>query len=171
MGKTAKTAQGKAALNNEDATASAQEPLGVGNFVSGLARTLAAANSFLIQHLKESGLTNLVPSHGDILVCLFEGEPISMQQLAERINRDPSTVTALVKKLVAAGYASTSKNKDDHRITEVSITNKGLELRETFERINKELHAVQMSGIDINDFEATCRTLQQIEHNFIQVCK
>lgn len=139
----------------------------VGSFVSSLSRTLSAANNFLIEHLKAEGLTDLVPSHGDILVCLFEGEPISMQRLAERINRDPSTVTALVKKLVSSGYAYTQKNKADHRVTEVLLTNEGERLRRIFQQITDKLIAVQMKDIDAADFETTCRTLQKIRTNFV----
>lgn len=79
------------------------------SFVSFLSRTLAEANRFIVEQLKQRGLSDLVPSHGDILVHLFAHEPVTMQELAQAINRDPSTVTALVRKLSDAGYVRTAK--------------------------------------------------------------
>lgn len=152
------------------ATASGQAPqptaqFDAGSFISSLSRTLAAANRFLVAQLRHQGLTDLVPSHGDILACLFEGAPLTMQQLAERINRDPSTVTALVRKLAAAGYVSTRKAESDRRITQVSLTAKGRRLRPAFQAITERLLEAQMRDIDTADFDTTCRTLQRVRRN------
>ena len=91
-----------------------------GSFVNMLSQTLTAANAYLVSLLSQAGLKDLVPSHGDILVALFAQETITMQELSEKIHRDPSTITALVKKLVLGGYVQTQKSVTDKRRTEVS---------------------------------------------------
>lgn len=135
-------------------------------FISYLSRTLAAANGYLMLLIKKEGLNSLVPSHGDILVALFDSEPIAMNDLAAIINRDPSTVTALVKKLVSAGYVETDKNPSDRRVTEVSLTPKGKSLRKAFDDISDKLTEVMMDGIDAEAYSITCETLGIIKRNF-----
>ncbi len=141
------------------------------SFVNCLAQTLSAANRYLVQLLHRAGLAHLVPSHGDILVCLFAGEPITMQELAERIHRDPSTVTALVRKLADAGYVSTQKSAHDRRRIEVSLTDEGRALRCSFECISKELLKVQMKGITKDELTATGALLLRIRDNFADACQ
>lgn len=138
-------------------------------FVSSLSRTLAAANGFILQQLARCGLQGIATSHGDILSKLFADGPVSMQELASAIGRDPSTVTSLVRKLAAAGYVETGKSAADRRVTEVSLTPAGRRLEGDFTRISAELQAVQMRGIDPEDFAITCRTLRQIRDNFTEV--
>ena len=86
-----------------------------GSFVNTLSQTLTAANAYLVSLLSQVGLKDLVPSHGDILVALFAQETVTMQELSEKIHRDPSTITALVKKLVLGGYVQTQKSVTDKR--------------------------------------------------------
>ncbi|WP_281655019.1 MarR family winged helix-turn-helix transcriptional regulator, partial [Eggerthella sinensis] len=79
---------------------------------------------------------------------------------------DPSTVTALVKKLAAAGYVRTEKRADDRRATVVSLTARGQELRGDFAAISRELLAVQSRGIDAEEQETMCRVLAAMRENF-----
>ena len=138
-----------------------------GSFVNTLSQTLTAANTYLVSLLSQAGLKDLVPSHGDILVALFAQETVTMQELSEKIHRDPSTITALVKKLVLGGYVQTQKSVTDKRRTEVSLTPKGKSLRSTFEMISATLVSTQMKGVDAEAFAITCATLNQIRANFI----
>ena len=138
------------------------------SFVSCLSRTLAAANRFLTERLREEGLSGLVPSHGDILVQLFGGNAMTMQGLAQAIGRDPSTVTALVRKLAGAGYVATEKSAADRRVTEVTLTGKGAALEEAFRGISAELLAVQMHGVERADFDVACSVLNTVRRNFAE---
>lgn len=138
-----------------------------GSFVNTLSQTLTAANTYLVSLLSQAGLKDLVPSHGDILMALFAQETVTMQELSEKIHRDPSTITALVKKLVLGGYVQTQKSVTDKRRTEVSLTLKGKSLRSAFEMISATLVSTQMKGVDAEAFAITCATLNQIRANFI----
>lgn len=141
------------------------------DFISSLSRTLAAANGFIIQQMHERGMKGLVPSHGDILMVLFAQKTLTMQALAGRINRDPSTVTALVKKLVREGYVETSKSEADHRVTEVRLSAQGKALKKDFESISTSLVQTQMQGVKLKDFGITCKTLNHIRENFVQASR
>ncbi|MCG6162270.1 MarR family winged helix-turn-helix transcriptional regulator, partial [Leptospira bandrabouensis] len=55
--------------------------------------------------LKEKGLGPLTTTHADILFALVKKKKAQMQEIAKMINRDKSTLTALVDKLEALGFA------------------------------------------------------------------
>lgn len=136
-------------------------------FVNTLAQTLSAANAYLTFMLSEAGLGGLVPSHGEILMHLFANEKMTMQDLANAIARDPSTITALVRKLADNGYVDTCKSAEDKRITEVFLTSKGRRMQSSFEEISKKLRDTQMKGIDPEAFDLTCQTIDSIRQNFV----
>lgn len=121
------------------ATETHELPCSYGDMISVLSRTLAAANHMIAKLLTDEGLVNLVPSHGDILMQLFTHGEVPMATLADAIGKDPSTVTALVKKLADAGYVKTEKSAADRRVTNVSLTDSGRTLKQSFVRVSQEL--------------------------------
>ncbi|HIR90329.1 MAG TPA: winged helix-turn-helix transcriptional regulator [Candidatus Limicola stercorigallinarum] len=135
------------------------------DLVSVLARTRTQANHFLVREMAAAGMGNLATSHGDILSELFEEDALLMSQLAHRVGRDPSTVTALVKRLVAAGYVTTARNTHDRRAVMVSLTPAGHNLRSRFAAISKRLLAVQSEGISSHDAQVARRVLLRMQEN------
>ncbi len=85
-----------------------------------------------LKELELRGVVGLAPTHGDILVALFRNETLSMRDLSEIIQRDKSTVTALVNKLVKLGYVEKFKGVEDSRINFVRLTPFAYEKREAF---------------------------------------
>lgn len=134
--------------------------------VNQLARTLALANRYLVEQLERQGLHGIAPSHGDIFVQLFAHGELPMSELAQRIGRDPSTVTALVKKLAAGGYVTTAKQAEDKRVVLVKLTDRGRQLQPVFDSISNALTTVQCQGLDAEDLEAFDRTLRMMQENF-----
>lgn len=133
--------------------------------VNQLARTLALANRFITVQLEREGLIGIAPSHGDILIQLFEHGQLPMSELAQRIGRDPSTVTALVKKLASGGYVATSKHDGDKRVTLVSLTDEGRRLRPAFDAISGALFDAQCRGLADDDLAALDRVLRAMQEN------
>lgn len=139
------------------------------DLISLMSRTLSAANHLISKLLAEENIKGLVPSHGDILMCLFSNDVISMASLAESIGKDPSTVTALVKKLMDAGYVQTEKDACDKRITNVSLTKKGRGLKSSILLVNKKLLKTMGSGISEDDLNITRESLLRMKGNFEEV--
>ena len=104
-----------------------------------ISRIREKANRLLIRELRSHNLQGIVPSHGDILVSLFLQPGLTMKGLAKKIDRDKSTVTALVDKLVRLGYVEKKVDPGDSRITLVSLTTKGLSLKPVFLEISRRL--------------------------------
>jgi MarR family transcriptional regulator, organic hydroperoxide resistance regulator len=88
-----------------------------------------------------------------------------MRVLAKRINRDKSTVTALVKKLVALGYVERLEDPDDHRVTLVRLTEKGWGLQQQFEEISSILLNNVYRGLSRQEKEAIIGGLERIAEN------
>ena len=90
-----------------------------------LIHTLSA--DFLSRRLKEKGFDEFASSHGNILFQLSKNEKIKMKQLAEKINRDKSTTTVLVRKLESLGLVKEEPDLNDKRNKIISLTEKGAE--------------------------------------------
>jgi DNA-binding MarR family transcriptional regulator len=89
-----------------------------------------------------------------------------MKDISEKIERDKSTVTTLVDKLVNLGYVTKQKDLKDSRIILVSLTDKGKQLKSDFEEISKELMATVYKGIKEEEKEQLIKTLKKIKNNF-----
>jgi MarR family transcriptional regulator, organic hydroperoxide resistance regulator len=109
------------------------------NIVSLISKIRNKANRIIVGELRTRNIKGLSPSHGDILFFLFQSESSTMMELAKRIDRDKSTITALVKKLVAMGYVETTRSESDSRVTLVRLTEKGRQLKPAFDEISRTL--------------------------------
>ncbi|MHA6531243.1 MarR family winged helix-turn-helix transcriptional regulator [Paenibacillus sp. BAC0078] len=98
-------------------------------------------NKFIERELKKHNLHGIAPSHGDILYQLFAREDITMNQLSCSIDKDKSTITVLVDKLVRLEYVKREQDQMDGRIFRLSLTPKGRELQPIFEEISRTLLA------------------------------
>ena len=110
-------------------------------------RLAEKANKFIIAELKKYNLTEIAPSHGDILSLLFDGKAYEMSEIAKKIHRTKPTVTVLVEKLEKSGYVQRVKSDTDARFTNVSLTPKGFELKPVFETISEQLNALAYAGL------------------------
>ncbi len=106
-----------------------------------ISRIREKANRLIIRELASHDLKGIVPTHGDILVSLFLEPRLTMKRLAEIIDRDKSTVTALVNKLVRLGYVEKMQDPNDSRTTLVCLTPAGRSLMPDFLDISRRLQA------------------------------
>jgi DNA-binding MarR family transcriptional regulator len=106
-----------------------------------ISRIRDKANRLITRELADHNLSGIVPTHGDILVALFLQPRLPMKRLAEIIDRDKSTVTALVDKLVRFGYVEKTADPNDNRITLVCLTPRGKTLMPDFLDISRKLQA------------------------------
>lgn len=137
-----------------------------GDMISVMSRTLAAANRLIARLLADEGIIDLIPSHGDVLMQLFAHDEMTMAALADAIGKDPSTVTALVRKLVDAGYVKTGKDPDDRRITRVSLTDAGRALKPRFAQVSRRLCETMRSELSSAELEAARDSLMKMKESF-----
>lgn len=136
------------------------------DIISVLSKIRTQANKFIIKKMTDYGVYELAPSHGDIIFTLLSIEKITMKDLAGSIKKDKSTVTVLVEKLVRLGYIKKERDAADNRITYLSLTQKGADLKPMFEDISKNLFDTVYQNIPKEEREALMQSLEKINRNF-----
>ncbi len=119
-------------------------------------------NAFIMDRLAKEGITELVPSHGAILVVLYENGPQPMKVICERVRRDKSTLTVLARKLEVLGYIRREPDENDNRVTILHLTEKGVNFQSLFERISEELYHKIWGDTPAREREVFCRQLLEI---------
>lgn len=77
--------------------------------------------------LNELGLT--YPQYLVMLV-LWEAEPLSVQQIGQRLSLDSGTLSPLLKRLEVAGLVTKSRSRSDERSVEIGLTEEGRRLKD-----------------------------------------
>jgi MarR family transcriptional regulator, organic hydroperoxide resistance regulator len=139
---------------------------GMDNIISLISAIRRKSNELIISEMAGHNIKGLVTSHGDILAALFEKKVLSMKEIAERIGRDKSTVTALINKLIKFGYVKKQSDPQDSRIVLVALTNKGRALQTDFYEISGKLLSTVYKGISDSEKMAVSAILNKIKQNF-----
>lgn len=126
----------------------------------------ARAYRFLRNELQSHGMRGLAPSHGAILSQLFSGETLTMSDLAQRIDRDRSTVTTLIGKLEEHGYVARERDKNDGRVTYVRLTDAGRCLEQAFHQISARMLDRTYAGISQQERETLASLLSRVLTNW-----
>ncbi len=123
-------------------------------------------NRYLSQELKNLGLVGISPSHGDILGALCLKDSFRMKDLATLINRDKSTITALVNKLINLGYVEKETDDSDCRISHIRLSEKGRQSKPAIFEISKRLNEKAYSGFSKEEKRILSMLLSKISANF-----
>jgi MarR family transcriptional regulator, organic hydroperoxide resistance regulator len=123
------------------------------------------ANRLLLDELERHGITKLAPSHGEILGALLLRGELKMAQLTKYIDKDKSTITALVNKLIRMGYVKKRKDNTDNRISWIALTEKGASLKPGIMDISRKLRKKAYENIRDQDKELLYRLLSKINMN------
>lgn len=119
-------------------------------------------NRFIIEELKNNGATGLVPSHGDILFCLYKNGKMKMKDIATTIHRTKPTVTVLVNKLEKLGYLKREASDEDSRYTYITLTKQGEDFKTVFEKISNELNQMLYQNLTDKETEILENLLRKI---------
>lgn len=131
-----------------------------------VSRIHSAAADFLIKRLAEKGLPDFASSHGFILFQLSAKDALSMKELAEKINRDKSTATVLVRKLERDGFVKTAPSLGDARSKLVSLTRKGKRYNDVTAELANDLLKIFYKGFSDVEKKNACSYLLRIAENF-----
>ena len=126
-------------------------------------------NRFIIEELKNNGAKGLVPSHGDILVCLYKNGKMTMKDIANSIHRTKPTVTVLVNKLEKLGYIKREASDEDNRSTNIVLTQKGEDFKVIFEKISNELNKMLYKNLSPEESELIAKIMKMVKH-FCMIC-
>jgi DNA-binding MarR family transcriptional regulator len=134
--------------------------------VGTISRIREKANLFLERALREHGMKGVLPAHGSVLTYLFDKKgPVPIKEVVANIRRVKSTVTEMLNTLEAYGYVERVPSDDDHRVVFISLTQKGLSLRDDFDAISERLLERVYRDMTGEDMERLNRLLAEIEKN------
>ena len=118
----------------------------VTSVMSLVSRIHTLSQDFLQEQMCKAGLPHLTSSHGFILFCLSQTERMTLGELAQKINRDKSTTTVLVRKLEQAALVALKKDAADSRKKIISLTKKGRNYNAVTARLSEDLLATSYAG-------------------------
>lgn len=99
----------------------------------------SAANSVVRAYtplLKKLDLTYLQYM---VLMLLWQEPNLMVKEIGQRVNLDSGTLTPLLKRLEAKGFVIRTRGKDDERVRMISITKKGMAIKENASSIPTKL--------------------------------
>ena len=134
--------------------------------VSLISKIKEKTSRFILTEMVSQGIHDLATSHGDIIYALYNHQRMTMAEIAKKIRKDKSTVTALVDKLVRTGYVLKERDAADSRIVHVALTAKGEALKPAFEDISQRVLDTFYAGITDDERRELLRILIKIHDNF-----
>ena len=99
-------------------------------------------------YLKKLGLTY---TQYIVMMVMWESESVSSRELADKLHLDYGTLTPVLKKLENTGYLTRRRDPADERLLILSITEKGMELRDEALKIPPCIAACV--GLDEEEFK------------------
>jgi len=138
------------------------------NYVLSLvSKVRAEATNLLEKELVKNGIEGLVPSHGSMLSILYRNNgKLKMKAVADLINRDKSTVTHLVNKLIKDGYVVREQSSEDSREVYVVLTKKAWDMEAKFGSISQNLITTAYKGFTEDEKEKLMQLLDKMRDNF-----
>ena len=132
-----------------------------------VSKVRAEATIFLEKELANNGIEGLAPSYGSMLSSLYRHNgKLRMKEVAELINRDKSTVTHLVNKLIKGGYEVREKSIEDSRESYVVLTKKAWEMEEKLKSISDNLISTAYKDFSEDEKTQLVKLLDKMKNNF-----
>lgn len=113
-----------------------------------------AAASRTVVGLYRPALEPLGLTHPQYLVmlALWERAPRTVRDLSDALFLEPATLSPLLKRLEAIGYVRRSRNVDDERALDVTLTESGRALRSRAEQVPGQI--VERLGMSLSELES-----------------
>ena len=138
----------------------------INSSISLLSHIHSITADFLIEKLKERGYPDFASSHGNILFQLSVNEKMTMGELSEKINRDKSTTTVLVRKLEKDGFITGEADPSDKRSRIIYLTEKGKNFNQTAHELSSELLSTFYKDFSEEEKQQFFNSLLKIKKNF-----
>jgi DNA-binding MarR family transcriptional regulator len=88
-----------------------------------------------------------------VMLALWQQEPLTVRELADKLSLESATLSPLLKRLEAIGYLTRSRDPDDERALQVALTPAGRALRERALDIPPAMMSrLNMSVEELRDF-------------------
>jgi len=114
---------------------------------------------YAIVQIAEDNNITMMPA---MVLCLLVPEkPVAMKSLAKFMSCDPSNVTGIVEQLVSEGLVYRKESEQDRRIKTVTLSEKGLALRDRFLRITTSIRLPNLESLSEDETEQLITILEK----------
>ncbi len=95
-----------------------------------------------------------------VMLALWERQSITVKELSALLQLDSGTLSPLLKRMEAHGLVHRRRRLDDERSVEITLTERGTELRAQARAVPERLAcALEMSGAELASLRALLRRL------------
>ena len=133
----------------------------ISSFSHHFTRALSAA-------FQRNGLA-VTPEQFAILMLLSQEDAINQQEISRRLERDKTTVTRVLTKLVSQGLVRHKADPADGRARIIYLTPAGRKMQENAASISASLYIQSLEGISGREIDQAIRFLQQLNSTLKQI--
>ncbi len=138
---------------------------GIKDVLSLVSKIHSQSADFLQKEMALSGLDDFSCSHGNILFWLSKKNKMPMNELSEKINRDKSTTTVLIRKLEKLGFIQSENDPFDSRKKIISLTKKGLNFNDVTFSLSQKLLEECYRGFSDEEKQTLVTLLNRMSEN------
>ncbi|HEY8118062.1 MAG TPA: MarR family transcriptional regulator [Methylophilaceae bacterium] len=95
-----------------------------------------------------------------VMLVLWEGDGVSVGNIAQRLDLDSATLTPMLKRLETAGLVSRTRNLNDERVVEIRLTEAGNQLQDEIARVQNNVAC--QTGLGPQEFNQLKDTLHRL---------
>jgi len=95
-----------------------------------------------------------------VMLALWEESPRTVAAIGRALQLEPATLSPLLKRLEASGLVKRERDQNDERMLRVTLTEKGLRLREKALDVPPQI--VERLGMELSELEALRGALHRV---------
>jgi DNA-binding MarR family transcriptional regulator len=108
---------------------------------------------------------DITPEQFSLLTILWYNEGISIKELADRSQRDKTTISRVVSNMIKHDLIRRLDNVDDKRAKRIFLTDKGRNLQEQLVMLSGEIYVEALGNLSDEELDRTLEVFQKIENN------
>lgn len=108
---------------------------------------------------------DITPEQFSLLTILWYNEGISIKELADRSQRDKTTISRVVSNMIKHDLIRRLDNVDDKRAKRIFLTDKGRNLQDQLVMLFGEIYVQALGNLSDEELDRTLEVLQKIENN------
>ena len=133
-----------------------------GNFVSQIKRL---SDRIFERILADRKIDAFNGAQGRILYALWQGEAISLRELADRTGLAATTLTSMIDRMESAGLVCRTPDKNDRRKTLLTLTEKSQSLYQDYLDVSDRMSEIFYSGFSEKEIRLCESMLARIQEN------
>lgn len=134
-----------------------------------ISKTMKLMMTFVNTKLVEHGIKDLVPSYVNILLCIYINDgKMKMNEISRQVNKDKSTITVLINRLIERGYVQKEKSNLDRRVAYISLSEKAYGYEDFLNEVSTELKDIAFEDFSDEEKQLYINLTKRINENLTE---